>query len=195
MWLLQGTTTIDIQGNLENIPQGESLAGSSMTQLIITLIEGAILVGALILLVYLILGAINWITSGGDKGKVESARNKITQALIGFVILVFVYTLYTFILNVLGVDLGQDAGVSGSSGGSGGGGASTSHWCDYDTIGRTGNDGGAGEYCSNGGSAMVKCFGPGEGVSGEKEGWTWPHNEPCYCISGEELPQYDYSSC
>lgn len=187
MWLLQGTTTIDIQGNLENIPQGESLAGSSMTQLIITLIEGAILVGALILLVYLILGAINWITSGGDKGKVESARNKITQALIGFVILVFIYTLYTFVLNLLDVNLGQgSSGGGGGSGGSGSGGGGA-----VCTPFQTGSDGGRGGYCSNGGAAKMKCFGPGEGVSG----FNYNHWEPCECISGEELPQYDFSSC
>jgi len=185
MWLLQGTATINIGESLEQIPQGETLAGSSMTQLIVTLIDGAILVGALLLLVFLILGAINWITAGGDKGKVEAARNKIVQSLIGFVVLVFVYTLYVFVLNVLDLDYGQGGGGSGGSG-SGGSGS-----CNASNVGKTASDGGAGGYCSNGGSARVKCFGPGQGVSG----FNYYHWEPCSCSSGNELPGYDYSSC
>ncbi len=176
-----GTATVDIITNLRQIPSGESLANTSFTQVIASAVNGAIIIGALLLLVYLILGAIAWITSGGDKGKVEAARNKIIQAGIGFVLLVAVWGIYIFALNVLGVDLGQ-----ASSGGGGGGGGGV---C---TVGQTGSDGGAGGYCSGGGAARMKCFGPGEGPTYQAN---YNHWEPCSCISGSELPQYDFSSC
>ena len=49
-----------------------------------TVITLVIVVAALLTLFYLVMGAISWITSGGDKGKVEEARNKITAAVIGY---------------------------------------------------------------------------------------------------------------
>ena len=176
-------STVDIQGNLEEIPQGESLVATPFSQVIASAVNGFIIIGALLLLLYLLMGAVNWITAGGDKGKVEAARNKIIQSVIGFIVLIAVWGLYVLMLNILGVDLGQDA-----SGGRGGGGGSSSGVC---TPGQTGSDGGAGGYCSNGGAARMKCFGPGDGVSG----FNYNHWEPCSCTSGSELPQYDFSSC
>lgn len=183
MWLLQGTVTVDIAENLERIPEGANLE-TSFVQVVASAVNIAIIVGSLALLVYLILGAVNWITSGGDKGKVEGARNKIVQALIGFVILVAAYSIYLFFLNLLNVNLGQP----GSGGGGSGGGGATSGVC---APGQRGSDGGNGGYCSNGGVAMMECFGPGEGVSA----LPYNHWEPCHCISGSELPSYNFSSC
>ncbi len=47
-------------------------------------------VAALVALVYLILGAFAWITSGGDKEAVKKAQDKITNALLGLIIIVAV---------------------------------------------------------------------------------------------------------
>ncbi len=50
-------------------------------------IVSILLVLAIVLtLIYLIYGGIRWITSGGDKGKVDEARKHITAAIIGLVI-------------------------------------------------------------------------------------------------------------
>lgn len=46
---------------------------------------------------FLIFGGIRWITSGGDKAGVESARNTIIAAIVGLVVIVLAY----FILNLL----------------------------------------------------------------------------------------------
>ncbi len=48
-----------------------------------------ILVAGMFLILYLLLAAFDWITSGGDKEKIQKAQNKITNALIG-ILLVFV---------------------------------------------------------------------------------------------------------
>jgi hypothetical protein len=67
---------------------------ASVLSKIITLI----LVGAVILaLFFLIWGGIKWIMSGGDKAKVESARNTIIAAIIGLIIAFLAF----FILNVV----------------------------------------------------------------------------------------------
>ena len=53
--------------------------------------------GAIFVLIYFIWGAIEWISSGGDKGKVENARNRITQSVIGLIVLVGSYVIIGFI--------------------------------------------------------------------------------------------------
>ncbi len=57
---------------------------------------------ALLVLGYLIWGGIEWITSGGDKGKTESARNKITAAVIGIIVLAAAYAIFLLIITFLG---------------------------------------------------------------------------------------------
>jgi hypothetical protein len=47
------------------------------------------------------MGGIEWITSGGDKGKTESARNKITAAVIGLVILAASWAILGLVLQFL----------------------------------------------------------------------------------------------
>ena len=65
-----------------------------------TVITLVIVVAALLTLFYLVMGAISWITSGGDKGKVEEARNKITAAVIGLLILAAVWAIFNLVLTI-----------------------------------------------------------------------------------------------
>jgi hypothetical protein len=59
-------------------------------------------IAALLVFLYLIWGGIEWITSGGDKGKTESARNKITSAVIGLIVVAASYAVLSLALNFLG---------------------------------------------------------------------------------------------
>lgn len=61
-------------------------------------------IAALAVFIYLIWGGIEWITSGGDKGKTETARNKITAAVIGLIVLAGAYAILTIVLRFLGFD-------------------------------------------------------------------------------------------
>ena len=67
------------------------------------------IVALLLVFLYLILGGIQWITSGGDKGKTEEARNKITAAVIGIIILAAAYALVQFVSYILGFGTLQKA--------------------------------------------------------------------------------------
>lgn len=60
-------------------------------------------IAALLVFLYLIWGGIEWITSGGDKGKTESARNKITAAVIGLIVVAASYAILQLALTFLGV--------------------------------------------------------------------------------------------
>ncbi len=76
----------------------------NMGTLISGLLNFVIIIAALLVFIYLLWGGIEWITSGGDKGKTESARNKITSAIIGLIVLAAAWALLTIVLNFLGYD-------------------------------------------------------------------------------------------
>lgn len=69
------------------------------------------IVGSLIFFFMLISGAIQWISSGGDKQGLEGARGKITNALIGIVLLFASLAIirlieYFFGVSILTLDIG-----------------------------------------------------------------------------------------
>jgi len=75
------------------------------------LIGLSFVIGVIIFLFVMIIGAIQWIISGGDKAAIESARGKITNALVGIVILFSLFALLKLIedffgINILALDLG-----------------------------------------------------------------------------------------
>ena len=59
---------------------------TTLNNIIKTVIDLLTLVVGFISVVFLILGAFKYITSGGDSGKVTSAKNTILYALIGLVV-------------------------------------------------------------------------------------------------------------
>lgn len=64
-----------------------------------------LVVGALIFFFMLVVGAIQWISSGGDKQALEGARGKITSALTGLVILFATFAVMFFIEGFFGIKI------------------------------------------------------------------------------------------
>ena len=64
-----------------------------------------LIAAALIALFFLIYGGIRWITSGGDKGKVDSARGTITAAIIGLIIALLAFFITTVVLGLFDISL------------------------------------------------------------------------------------------
>lgn len=77
------------------MPTGGTDTLSSIIQFITTLL---FVIATLLALGFLIYGGIKWITSGGDKAGVESARKTITYAIVGLVIAFLAF----FIINMIG---------------------------------------------------------------------------------------------
>ncbi len=61
--------------------------------------------GAIFVLVMLVIGAFQWITSGGEKEGVSKARERIINALIGLVILSIAFVLAKVVGSVVGINL------------------------------------------------------------------------------------------
>lgn len=57
-----------------------------------------------VVIIYFLIGAFKFLTSGGDKEAVASARNMITHAIIGFIILIFVFIILQFIPQFFGLN-------------------------------------------------------------------------------------------
>lgn len=94
-----------------NNPALSNLSGetgpSFLGKLIRLLISIGLIAGVLIFMFMLITGAISYITSGGDKNAVAAAREKITNALIGLVILFAFFAVVTLVGTFFGIDLLQ----------------------------------------------------------------------------------------
>jgi hypothetical protein len=89
------------------IPGGSSPADSPKQFAITfaTLWQTIIVVGGLAFLLFFLWGGINWILAGGDKGKIEESRAKITQGLVGLAVLAASYVVVKFIETAIGLDL------------------------------------------------------------------------------------------
>ncbi len=72
-------------------------SGATFLGYFITLWRALITVGAIIVVIYFLWGAIEWIVAGGDQGKVAKARDRMTQAAIGLVLLVGSFTIIAFL--------------------------------------------------------------------------------------------------
>lgn len=71
--------------------------GTVFVTYFIVLWRGVIAVGSLLVLVYFMWGAIEWITAAGEAGKITKARDKITQAVIGLIMLISAFAIIGFL--------------------------------------------------------------------------------------------------
>lgn len=62
-----------------------------------------IIVAFLLALVFIVIGALQWITSGGDKQKVADARNHIIAAVIGLIIVSLSFVIINVVISALGL--------------------------------------------------------------------------------------------
>lgn len=105
----------DIAASINSLKFFQSDIGVFITRSI----EISLMVGSILVFAYLAWGAIDWITSGGDKGKAESARNKITAALLGLTILASAWALWLLANYFLGTDKLIKINKGGSGSGTG----------------------------------------------------------------------------
>lgn len=77
----------------------------SLTNAVLSnLLNIVFIIAVIIALAFLIYGGIRWITSGGDKTKVEAARNTLVAALIGLVLVFLSYFIIQIIFSIFGID-------------------------------------------------------------------------------------------
>jgi len=90
---------ISAEGNFSAL---ENLTPASLVSGAISLV---LLIVALVFFFMLIWGGLRWVMSQGDQKNVETARNQITNALIGLAIVFAAFAIMKLIGAVFGIDL------------------------------------------------------------------------------------------
>lgn len=84
----------------------QSLTGLEFFQKLLPAAIGLLfVVGSLLFVFVFIIGAIQWMASGGEKGAVEAARGKISSALIGLVVLFSIIAIVLLVENFFGIHI------------------------------------------------------------------------------------------
>lgn len=77
----------------------------NIVSIIRAIIQFILVVAFVLAFIMLLIGGIRWITAGGDEKAVGSARNMITAALIGLVIVLVAYALIKLVETFFGVSI------------------------------------------------------------------------------------------
>jgi hypothetical protein len=88
---------------------GDSVDGSSQATALESLISNTLVVltviAGLAFVLYFLLGGLNWITAGGDKGKIDKAKGMMTGGATGLIIIVLSYSITWIVSAALGLNI------------------------------------------------------------------------------------------
>ncbi|MCL5433144.1 MAG: pilin [Patescibacteria group bacterium] len=109
----------------------------TLQQVIPNVIIILIIVSIILTLVFILWGGIQWTTSQGNKEALQKARQKITFAIIGLVVVLLAFFIISFVGNLFGTS--QLSGFT----------------CDQSTVGQSCPGGGT---CQAGGTPLSKTY-------------------------------------
>jgi len=89
------------EATAQDIPYATSTIGGAIGGILAAVMA----IGVLAAFLLIVTAAIEWIISGGEKSKIEAARNKITGSIIGLVILASVFVIIIIVQNFLKIEV------------------------------------------------------------------------------------------
>ncbi len=96
---LQGIGPLGLEG------KSAEWAPIVFTRFLSTLIGVMTIIGFIWFIIQLFIGAVSMIGAGGDKAKVEQAKSKITNSLIGLVVVIAAVFIIQIVGSVFGIDV------------------------------------------------------------------------------------------
>lgn len=78
---------------------------SAVEKLISNVLVVLTVVAGISFTLYFLLGGLNWITAGGDKGKIEKAKGMMTNGAIGLVVIAVSYAVTWIVGKALGLNI------------------------------------------------------------------------------------------
>lgn len=88
---------------------GEEVGVGGATDAIEKLISNTLVVltvtAGIAFTLFFLLGGLNWITAGGDKGKIEKAKGMMTNGAIGLIVIAVSYAITWIVGKALGIDI------------------------------------------------------------------------------------------
>lgn len=79
--------------------KGLFVSGISAIQVFINLL---FLTGTVLALAFIIYSGIQWVTSGGDKQKLQAARSRLTFTIIGLIVIALSFVIVQIVISLLG---------------------------------------------------------------------------------------------
>jgi len=86
--MIFSTLLAQIENPVLDTSVGSGDGGPALAITIANLWRTLLIVGGIATFLYLVWGGISWLMAGGDKDRVESAKNRITNAIIGLGLMV-----------------------------------------------------------------------------------------------------------
>lgn len=78
---------------------------SAIEKLISNVLVVLTVVAGITFTLYFLLGGLNWITAGGDKGKIDKAKGMMTNGAIGLIVITVSYAITWIVGKALGLDI------------------------------------------------------------------------------------------
>lgn len=86
---------------------------ADISEVVIGIINGVVGSLALVAVIFIVVGGVNYMTSAGDSGKIQKAKNTILYAVIGLVICVLAFAIVNFVIaNVIKSNSGNSTNTS-----------------------------------------------------------------------------------
>lgn len=89
----------------ENVTRNNFFGYTCIGHLVSNIVSAAFIISGIAFFLILVMGGVEYLTSGGDKGKVESSQKRISSALIGLAIVASSYAVYMLVLEFFGINL------------------------------------------------------------------------------------------
>jgi uncharacterized membrane protein len=89
----------------ESDSEFSNLANLTVPRIVSGAIQLILVIAALVAFVFLIIGGIKWVTSGGDKEKTAGAQRTLTAALVGLVIVFAAWAIMKLLETFFGIEI------------------------------------------------------------------------------------------
>jgi ABC-type cobalamin transport system permease subunit len=95
-----------LAATLEGLEPGTDVATiGSLVSLFKNIVGAVVALAGVVLFVMLLIGGFTYLFSGGDQKKLEAAKGTISSAIIGLVVLISAYIIFSLIKMFTGVDV------------------------------------------------------------------------------------------
>lgn len=102
---LTGVVWAQDRFEIEPPPTFSKLGDITVMGIVSAAIKFALIIAALIAFIFLVIGGIRWITSGGDKEGTAKAQSTITAALVGLVIVFAAWAIMRLLAVFFGIEI------------------------------------------------------------------------------------------
>ncbi len=100
------TSRFDPNNSKVNVDLGsaDSFGFNTLGEAVSTIISVVFFVAALAAFFFILWGAVNYVMAGDDSSKTEAARKRITNAVVGLILVALVYVIWLIAAQIVGIE-------------------------------------------------------------------------------------------